>query len=58
MCKIVLLFFFPYNRGEGDTLGVKPIYCSTLYAVLRIRIRDTVPFDPWIRDSAWVKYQD
>jgi hypothetical protein len=26
--------------------------------VLRIRIRDPVPFDPWIRDLGWVKNQD
>jgi hypothetical protein len=26
--------------------------------VLRIRIRDQVPFDPWLRDPGWVKNQD
>ncbi len=26
-------------------------------AVLRIRIRDPVPFDPWIRDPGWVESQ-
>jgi hypothetical protein len=25
--------------------------------VLRIRIRDPVPFDPWIRDPGWVESQ-
>ncbi len=25
--------------------------------MLRIRIRDPVPFDPWIRDPGWVKNQ-
>ncbi len=27
-------------------------------AVLRIRIRDLVLLDPWIRDPGWVKNQD
>ncbi len=26
--------------------------------VLRIRLRDPVPFGPWIRDPVWVKNQD
>ncbi len=29
--------------------------CITL---LRIRIWDSVPFDPWIRDPGWVKNPD
>jgi hypothetical protein len=28
------------------------------FPVLRIRIRDLVLFDPWIRDPGWVKNQD
>jgi hypothetical protein len=27
-------------------------------AMLRIRIRDLVPFDPWIWDPGWVKNQN
>jgi hypothetical protein len=27
------------------------------FTVLRIRIRDPVPFDPWIRDPGWVESQ-
>jgi hypothetical protein len=30
----------------------------TILSLLRIRIRDPVPFSPWIRDPGWIKSKD
>jgi hypothetical protein len=53
------------NLDEPATLeiGIQPhwgIGGKDLYnnSVLRIRIRDPVPFDSWIRDPVWVKKQN
>jgi hypothetical protein len=43
----------------GPGPDIHPQELNLWYAVLRIRIRDPVPFFyPWIRDPGWVKSQD
>jgi hypothetical protein len=37
-------------QDPGSSASLTPKYLNSL---LRIRIRDPVPFDPWIRDLGW-----
>jgi hypothetical protein len=52
---------FPCNQFGGQEPGTDEeikVYSdgnNCLKSVLRIR--DAVPFDPWIRDSGWKKFQ-
>ncbi len=49
-----------FFSGSGSCLKRHSLrHLVSLFPVLRIRIRDPVPFfDPWIRDPGWVKNQD
>jgi hypothetical protein len=43
--------------GAVELLLVTPATHLSLLSELRIRIRDPVPFDPWIPGPGWVKNQ-
>jgi hypothetical protein len=50
-------FIILQKFGFSSNFSVKWLLecCDTCTPVLRVRILDAVPFDPWIRDPGWVK---